>query len=519
MTLSGSSGRSLPSLASIARQELRNLRQAKMTATLEVVKPYIPHPPSERQREFLGLDVEEALFGGSTRGGKSDAGLMAALQYVDVPSYSAGIFRLTDEDWKKPDSLYQRAKGWFEGTPARWDPGVNGFRFPTGATIHFGSGYNGNIESLRRAYQGVPFQFIFVDELTQWDEPCYRFLFSRLVRLATQRNVPLRMRASSNPDGSGREWVRDRFVEYAVHVDTEEKLKDSLQRRRQDGAPMPRPRVYRSPPSPESVEVATALGRVAQGAHFVPSFLEDNPGIDVPEYRLSLAKLDTVEREQLEHGDWWVEGNGKVFEKEWFTKYLDAEPPSLEWIRYWDLAATDPTLPAAKTKKPAFTAGVKLALWFDETAGVRLVIGDSTRAQKEPTDRDLFIKATADLDGVGISQIFEREPGSAGKSQVNSFARTLLRGHDVREHRKTGDKPTMWRPLASLARVGGVYLVRGEWNRAFVAELVGLPFGWKDQADAAAGGYAWLLEQRGEGPPPPVDLDVDTGVRESPWKE
>lgn len=494
------------------------LRQANVEATLEVVKPYIPHPPSERQREFLGLDVEEALFGGSTRGGKSDAGLMAALQYIDVPSYSAGIFRLTDEDWKKPDSLHQRAKTWFEGTPARWDTGVNGFRFPTGATIHFGSGYNGNLEALRRAYQGVPFQFIFVDELTQWAEACYRFLFSRLVRLTTQRHVPLRMRSSSNPDGPGRDWVRDRFAEHALHVDTGEKLKESLKRRRKEGAAMPRPRVYCSPPSAESVEVAQGLGRQAQGAHFVPSFVEDNPGVDVPEYRVSLAKLDPVQREQLEHGDWWVEGGGKVFEREWFTKYLDAEPPGLEWIRYWDLAATDPTDPTAKTKDPAFTAGVKLALWFDDNGGVRLVVSDSTRAQKEPSERDLFVKATATVDGPGVTQVFEREPGSGGKSQVNSFARSVLPGFDVQEHRKTGDKPLMWRPLASLARVGGVYLVRGPWNGAFVSELVGLPNGKKDQADAGSGGYAWLLEKRGTAPPPPAEADVE-GARESPWTE
>ena len=46
---------------------------------------YIPHEPTARQQAFLLLDGLEAMFGGSAGGGKTDALLMAALQYVDVP--------------------------------------------------------------------------------------------------------------------------------------------------------------------------------------------------------------------------------------------------------------------------------------------------------------------------------------------------------------------------------------------------------------------------------------------------
>ena len=51
----------------------------------------------------------EALFGGAAGGGKSSALLMSALQYVDVPGYSAILFRKTFADLSLPGALMDRA--------------------------------------------------------------------------------------------------------------------------------------------------------------------------------------------------------------------------------------------------------------------------------------------------------------------------------------------------------------------------------------------------------------------------
>lgn len=469
-----------------------------------MVKPYSPHRPAPKQEAWLRLDAEEALFGGSAGSGKSDAALLAALQYVDVPAYSAAIFRLTDVDAEKPGAILNRARAWFAGTAAKWDEKSNSFVFPAlqlgsgePASIHFG--YGKTKSELENRYSGPAFQFILVEELQQWQQDAYLWLFSRMRRLIGHR-VPLRMRANCNPPsfgsrGSG--WIRGRFIDHARHVGDGKLYREHWQARER-GEPIPDPPYFESPASTEALDLALKLGRKAQGAFFIPAFPEDNPGLDWEDYRFKMMKLDAATRAQLERGDWWKVSGGKFFKPEWFedggpVKYMAAAPANLVPIRAWDLAATK----AKKGKDPDWSAGVKMAKEVLEGDALRIWILDARRTRDDPGGVEKFVKDAADEDGQLVKVHMEEEPGSAGKNNTHNYAAKVLKGHQVEGHRKTGPKPEYWKPLSSDMRNGLVVLLRGPWNGEFTDELCALTdddtHEHDDYADAAGLARSVLL--------------------------
>lgn len=225
-----------------------------------------------RQQQFLSYFEREAFYGGSAGGGKSSALLMAAAQFVQVPNYAAILFRRTFADLALPGALMDRAIEWWGGTvsgqKAHWNSQEHKWTFPSGATISFGYLER---EADKFRYQSSEFQFIGWDELTQFSETQYRFLFSRLRKLEGSE-IPLRVRAASNPGGSGHVWVKNRFV-----------------------AP-------------------------SAAARFFPAKLSDNPYLDQDEYVRSLNVLDPFTRSQYLSGS-WDDYEGGRFKREWFRYY------------------------------------------------------------------------------------------------------------------------------------------------------------------------------------------------------
>ena len=403
--------------------------------------PYSPETPSLTQKVFLRTYSLEALFGGAAGGGKSSALLMAALQYIDVPNYSAILFRRTYADLALPGAIMDRFQRWIaEEEDIKWTANNYTAVFPSGARISFG--YLNNSQDYLR-YKGAEFQFIGMDEVTEIREADYRYLFSRLRRPASGplAKVPLRMRCASNPAPN---WVRQRFI-----IEGKE-----------------------------------------QGRIFVPSFLTDNPGIDAESYRQSLQALDPIERKRLEEGDWWSTTLGSMFDRESVVLLDQNEVPELSSmaraVRFWDLAATEPS---STNPDPDWTVGT--LMMFDQ--GIAYIL-DVKRARVKGEKVEQLIAQTAYEDGHAVPIRMEQEPGSSGKALVDQYARYVLPGYDFVGMRSTGDKVTRARPFAAALANGNVRAVRGAWLTDWLDELSTFPEACNhdDQVDSATGAFTHL---------------------------
>lgn len=402
--------------------------------------PYCPHSPHPKQREFLELDCFEAMFGGAAGGGKSDALLMDALQYVDVPGYAAILFRRTFADLEKPGALMDRALHWFK---PHQDLHWNGRRwlFPSGATISFGYLQH---ENDKFAHQSAEYQYIGFDELTQFTSTMYAYLKSRL-RRTRGLQVPLRLRSASNPGGIGHEWVKSYFVD----------------------------------PETRGPNVV-----------FLASRLADNPSLDEDEYLatlIAMGELDPINAKRLAEGDWTVRPEGTMFREGWFD-IIRSLPEKLRILRYWDFAASE-----KKTQKddPDWTVGAKVG--YDPWSGVYVVL-DVVRLRGTPATVEQTILQTAREDGPEVEVWLEQEPAASGIALFDHYHRRVLQGYSVFPYKPTGSKEARANPVSSLAQRGLVLLLLGAWNRAFLNEAVLFPTegAHDDQVDAVSSAIACL---------------------------
>lgn len=277
----------------------------KIAAGAQPEEKFVPWEPHPKQKLFLDIEndetfpqnqkVVECLFGGATGGAKSVALLMAALKYIHVPHYSALLLRRNYPDLKQEGGLMALAHEWLQKTSAKWNEVDKTWLFPSGAKLRFG--YL-ETENDKFRYQGGEYHFVGFDELTQFTESQYKYLFSR-VRKRESIPVPLRMMGATNPGGVGGQWVYDRFI-------------------------------------PEDFKPAQATDlqiwyKEQSDGHivaFVPSMLDDNPSLDREAYLQSLMQLDEITRQQYLNGDWQIQIRGDIL-------YTYSEPHTvISWKQF-----------------------------------------------------------------------------------------------------------------------------------------------------------------------------------------
>lgn len=255
-------------------------------------KNIVFQPNQGPQTEFLAAPEREVLYGGAAGGGKSFGLLADPMRYFGHKQFNGLILRRTNDElrelvWKSQE-LYPLA---YPGS--KWQEKKSQWVFPSGARLWMT--YLEREEDVLR-YQGQAFSYIGFDELTQHATPfSWNYMRSRL--RTTAPDLPIYMRATSNPGGPGHQWVKRMFIDpapfneafAATDIDTG-KVLAYPKAHAKSGEPL----FYRK---------------------FIPATLKDNPYLyEEGSYEANLLSLPEMQRRQLLEGDWAI-ADGAAFKE------------------------------------------------------------------------------------------------------------------------------------------------------------------------------------------------------------
>jgi hypothetical protein len=280
--------------------------------TLPKNKEILFKPNPGPQTEFLAANEREVLYGGSAGGGKTYSLIADPMRYFHNKNFNGLILRRTNDELRemiwKTQELYPRA---FPG--AKWGEKKSQWTFPSGSRLWLT--YLERDEDCLR-YQGQAFSYIGFDELTQHPTPfAWNYMRSRL--RTTDPDLPIFMRATTNPGGPGHSWVREMFIKPApenrsfpaTDIDTGEVL------------------AY-----PKGHEKE---GKILFNRKFIPAKLKDNPYlVQGGAYEANLLSLPEMQRRQLLEGDWSVAEGAAFSEFKNSIHVVDPFEIPHDWTRF-----------------------------------------------------------------------------------------------------------------------------------------------------------------------------------------
>ena len=269
-------------------------------------------PNDGPQTDFLAASEREVLYGGSAGGGKSYAMLSDPLRYMGHPAFSGLLLRHTTEELRelvfKSQELYPKI--W---PGIKWSERKMQWTAPSGARLWMS--YLDRDDDVLR-YQGLAFSWIGFDELTQWSTPyAWNYMRSRL--RSTAPDLPIYMRATTNPGGRGHHWVKKTFIDPAPY------------NRAFDATDTDTGEVLRYPAGHEKA------GRSLFKRRFIPARLSDNPYLaESGDYEAMLLSMPEQQRRQLLEGDWDIKEGAAFTEFDRNIHVIEPFDIPNNWVKF-----------------------------------------------------------------------------------------------------------------------------------------------------------------------------------------
>lgn len=450
-----------------------------------IVKPQ-PGP----QTAFMATPANVCIYGGAAGGGKSFGLLMSALRYKNVPGFGCTIFRRNFNQifsqgglWDESMKIYQGIRG----ADPKFARGQWWFRNQNGDIVSKVTFAHIERDEDVHKWQGSQICEIGFDELTHFSEKTFFYMLSR--NRSTCGVEPF-IRATCNPDADS--WVA-KFIEWWIDPYT--------------GYPIPersgklrwfvrRDEILYWANTKQELWKQFDLKTPEEKAEprsvtFIMSKLEDNQELLKvnPGYMANLKAMSVIERERLLHGNWKIKAAaGLFFKRSQVGDYLSFVPDDvIEWVRCWDLAATEKT----ENGDPAFTSGVLMG----KRKNGRYIVADVVNKQMSASDVRQTIKHTAQQDIAKYKRVkirLPKDPGQAGKEQAESYIK-FLAGFNVVTVAETGSKEARAEPMAAQWQAGNFDVLTGAWNEEYLQQLENFPDSkFKDMVDASANAFTEL---------------------------
>jgi predicted phage terminase large subunit-like protein len=434
-----------------------------------------------KQQVFSDTPADIAIFGGAAYGGKTYALLLEPLKHISVPGFGAVAFRRTYNRITEEGAMWDESQGLYRplgGVPKK---GELTWEFPTGAAVSFA---HLQYEDDKHAWLGAQIALLLWDQLEEFSEGQFFYLLGRNRSTCGVRPY---CRATCNPEPDS--WLV-RFLDWWIDdkgdaIPERSGVLRWMIRLPDDSL------AWADSPDELKATYGEALCLGLQSVTFIPSTMDDNPigtAAD-PTYESKLMVQAGYLRNRLRFGNWKARPSaGEFFKAHWFG-VVDAVPPGSKYVRFWDLAATEPS---PTSPDPDYTVGALEAMSPDGS----FTLCDIQRDRVSPGAVERMILHTASQDGQAVEIGIEQEPGASGKITALDLAKKLARqGFIVRTHPKRIKTDLAAGPLASAAELGAVRILRGAWNKALLDELVNFPDAkHDDQVVACTGAHGVLTK-------------------------